>query len=101
MKMGNKYNRTIRKEDLDIGMEYRIKAMICVTTKYGKKIVIIIGLKAEMVDLFEPNYFDSKVAGLDKKLKKIVKGMILKAFERKGKDSNNNLDTDTELSTKY
>ena len=28
--MENKYNRTIRKEDLDIGMEYTIKAMNCV-----------------------------------------------------------------------
>ena len=29
MKMENKYNQTIRKEDLLIGMKYRIKAMLC------------------------------------------------------------------------
>ena len=40
MKMENKYNRTIRKEDLDIGTEYTITGMKCVTTKYGIKLVI-------------------------------------------------------------
>ena len=35
--MVNKYNRTIRKEDLDIGMEYTITGMKCVTNKFGKK----------------------------------------------------------------
>ena len=41
MKMKSKYNRTIRKEDLDIGMEYTITRMKCVTNKNGKKLVII------------------------------------------------------------
>ena len=39
--MENKYNRSIREDDLDIGMEYTTEAMKCMTTKYGKKIVII------------------------------------------------------------
>ena len=34
--MENKYNRTIRKEDSDIGIEYTVKGMKYVTTKYGK-----------------------------------------------------------------
>ena len=42
MKMKNKYSWTIRKEDLDIGMEYMITGMKCVTTKYGNKLVITI-----------------------------------------------------------
>ena len=45
MKTENKYGRTIRNEDLDIGMKYTIKAMICVTIKYGKQIVIIIDFR--------------------------------------------------------
>ena len=32
MKMENKYNKTIKTEYLDIGMEYMIKEMKCVTT---------------------------------------------------------------------
>ena len=35
--MENKYNRTIRKEELDIGMEYTMIGMKWVTNKYGKK----------------------------------------------------------------
>ena len=42
MNIENKYNQTIRKEDLDIGMEYMITAMKCVTTEHGNKLVIII-----------------------------------------------------------
>ena len=42
IKMENKYNRTISKEDLDIGMEYMIKTLKFVPTKSGKKIVIIL-----------------------------------------------------------
>ena len=40
MKMVYKCNRTIRKEDLDIGMEYTITGMKCITTKYGNKLLI-------------------------------------------------------------
>ena len=40
MKIENKYNRTIRNKNLDNGIKYTIKAMKCVTTKYGKKIFI-------------------------------------------------------------
>ena len=68
--MENKYNRTIRKEDLDIGMENTIKAMKFVTTKYWSKIVIIIDFKGEMVDLFALKRFNSKAADLEKKLQK-------------------------------
>ena len=58
MKMKWKYNRTISKEDLDPGMEYTIKGLKCVKTKYGKKIVFIIDFKGKMVDLFAPWNFD-------------------------------------------
>ena len=34
MKRENISNRTVRKENLDIGMKYTIKAIECVTTKY-------------------------------------------------------------------
>jgi len=54
MKMVYKCNRTIRKEDLDIGMEYKITVMKCVTTKDRSKPVIAINFKGEMVDLFSP-----------------------------------------------
>ena len=54
-----------------------------------------------MVDLFAPKCFDFKVADLEKKFKKLDKGIILKAIERKGKDNNNHLDIGIELSTKY
>ena len=60
MKMENKYNRTGRKEDLDIGMECTITGKKCFTTKYEKKLVIIIDCKGEMIDLFVPKRFDSK-----------------------------------------
>ena len=49
MKVENKYNRTIRKEDLVIGLEYTIKAMKSATAKYGKKIVIFIDFKGGTV----------------------------------------------------
>ena len=68
-KMENKYSQTIKKEGLDIGREYTIKGVKCFTTKYGKKIVIIIDLKGEIVDLLAPKRFDSKAADLEKKLK--------------------------------
>ena len=67
MKIENKYNRTIRKQDLDIGREFTITGMKCVTTKYGKKIVIIIDFKGEMVELFAPKRFYSKAADIEKK----------------------------------
>ena len=47
MKMENKYNRTVRKEDLDIIMDYTIKAMKCFTTKYEKKLVSLLILKVK------------------------------------------------------
>lgn len=99
MKVENKYNRTVKKEDLDIGIEYTIKAMKNVVTKYGNKLVIIINFEGEMVDIFAPKRFDSKAADFEKKFKKIEKdkGMILKVIERKGKDNNNYLDIDIEL----
>jgi len=101
MKMEKKYNRTTRKEDLDIGMEYTIKEMKCITTKYGKKLVITIDFKAEIVDLFVTKRFDSKAADLQKKLTKLDKYMILKVRKEKNKEKINYLDTDVELSTKY
>ena len=64
-KMENKYNQTIRKGKLDIGMDYTITGMKCVTTKYGKRLVIFIDFKGEMVDLFAPKFL-------------ILKQMILK-----------------------
>ena len=56
------------KEDLDIGIEYAIKGMKCVTTKYGREILIIIDFKSEMVDTFAPKRFDSKAADYKKEL---------------------------------
>ena len=99
MKTVNKQNRTIRKEDLDIGMEYTITGMKCVTNKFGKKPAITIHFIGEMVDLFAPKRFDCKAADLIKKLKKLEKGIILKAIERKNIDKINYLDI--ELNTKY
>ena len=54
-----------------------------------------------MVDLFAPKHFDFKPTNLEKKLKKLDKGIIFKVIDRKIKDKINYLDTDTELSTKY
>ena len=57
-----KYDRTIKKEYLDIGMEYMIKAMKRVTTKYGKKIVISFSLTTNFP--YKPNtylYFYSQL----------------------------------------
>ena len=65
--MGNKYNGTNRKEDLDIGMEYTVTGMKCVTTKHEKKIVIIIDFKCEVIDLFAVKHFGSQAADLEKK----------------------------------
>ena len=70
MKIVNKYNQTIRKEDLDVGIEYTITGMKCVATKYGNKVVITIHFKGEMVDLLVPKPFDSKAADLEKELQK-------------------------------
>ena len=61
-------------------MEYTIKPIKYITTKYGKKIVITIDFKGEMVYLFAPKRFDSKAAHLEKKFKKFDKVMILKAI---------------------
>jgi len=47
--MENKYNRTIRKEDLDIGMECTITGMKYITTEFGKKLVIIIDFKSDLL----------------------------------------------------
>ena len=66
MEIENKYNRTSRKEDLVIEMGYTITGTKCVTTKYGKKLVIIIDLKGEMGGLFAPKSFDAKSAYLEK-----------------------------------
>ena len=63
-----KNNQTIRKEDLVIGMEYTTTGIKCFTTKYGKKIVIIINFKGEMVDLFASKRFDSNAADLERHL---------------------------------
>ena len=76
MKGENKYNRTVRKENLEIGMEYTIKEIKFVATKYGKKIVIIIDSKGEMVYLFAPKRFNNKAADLEMKILKLDKGMI-------------------------
>ena len=53
-----------------------------------------------MVDLFAFKRFDSKAADLEKKLKKLDKGMILKFIE-KNKDNIKYLDTNVKVSTKY
>ena len=45
MKTVNKFKWTIRKKDLDIGMEYTIEAIKCVTSKFGNKLVITIDFK--------------------------------------------------------
>ena len=42
MKMINKYSRTIRKKDLNMGMEYTITGMKYVKTKCGNKLDITI-----------------------------------------------------------
>ena len=81
--MEDKYKRTIRKEDLDIGIEYTIKGIKYNTTKCGKTIVIIIDFICEMNDLFAPKRFDSKAGDLEKKPKKLDKCMTLKAIEKK------------------
>jgi len=80
--MEEKYNRNVRKEDLDIEMEYVIAEMECLTTRYGKKIAIIIDFKGVMVCIFAPKRFDSKAADIENKLKKLDKGVILKVTER-------------------
>ena len=71
MQIENKHNRTFWKQNLNTGMEYTIKGMKCVTTKFTKKIAIIIDFKGEMVDLFAPKRFDSKATDLEKKSKKL------------------------------
>jgi len=68
MRIENKNNRTSRKEDLDIRMEYTITGKTCVT-KYGSKIVITIDVEGEMADRFTPNRFLSKRADLEKEFK--------------------------------
>ena len=70
MEMENKYNRTIRKEDVDIGMQYTITRMKYVTTKYGN-----------ILDLFVPKHFDSKAAEFEKKFKKPDIGMNLSVMK--------------------
>ena len=55
--MENKYNRTIRKEDLDNGTENAITGTKYVSKKYGNKLVIIISYKDERFDLFSPKCF--------------------------------------------
>ena len=60
--MENKCDRTIQKEDLDLGMEYTIKGMKCVITKYRRKIVIITDFKSKIVYLFALKRFNSKAA---------------------------------------
>ena len=69
MKLDNKYNRTIKKEDLDTGMEYTIKGIKYFTTKYAEHINIIIDFEDKFVDLFVPKHFDSTAADPDKKFK--------------------------------
>ena len=49
MKIENKYNQNIIKDDLDTGTEYAIKAMKRIKTKHGNKVVITINLKGEVV----------------------------------------------------
>ena len=80
MKMENKYNRNISMEHLDIGMENTIIGMKCVTSKYGKKLVVTIDFKSEIVDLFAPKRFDTKAADLEKQFKKLDESMILKVI---------------------
>jgi len=58
MKMEIKYNQIIKKEDLDIEMEYT-----------GKKILLTFHFKDEMVDLLSAKRFDPKEADCEKKLK--------------------------------
>ena len=101
MQNENGYNRTIRKDNLDIRMEYMITGMKCVRTRNGNKLVITIDFEGEMGWSIAPKRFDSKAADLLKKLKKIDKGAILKAFEIKSKDNINYLDIDIELSSKH
>ena len=71
MVMVNKCNWTFRKDDIDTGMEYTVTGMKCVTTINGKKLVVIIHFKDEMVGLCTPKRFNSKAAGLEKKMRKI------------------------------
>ena len=56
MKMVDKYNRTIRKEDLDIKRKHTITGMKCVTTKYGKNSLLLLILKArkKIIWIFRP-----------------------------------------------
>ena len=80
MKMENKYNRTIRKEDLDSGMEYTIPGMKCIKLNTERNSLSLVIL---MVDLFVPRRVDSKAVDFEKKFKELDKGMILKIIERK------------------
>ena len=66
-------------------MEYTIIGIKWVAAKRGKTITIIIDFKGEMVDLYAPKRFVSKADDLEKKLKKLDKGMVLKVIERKKK----------------
>jgi len=83
MKIENKYNRTIRKEDLDTRMEYTIKTLKYVTTKYVNKLVITIDFKGEMVIYLSLSILIPKQSILKRNLKKLDKGMILKVIPRK------------------
>ena len=50
---------------MDLGVCYETKAMKCVKTKYGNKLVITVDFKGEEV---APKRFDSKAADFEKKL---------------------------------
>ena len=62
IKIENNYNQTVKKEGLDLGIEYEIKAMKCVKTKYGNKLAITISFKGEAVDIFAKKQFDSIIS---------------------------------------
>ena len=70
MKMENKYNQTIRKQNLDIGIEYTIKAMKCVIAKYGNKLVIITLKMKQCISVYQ-NHLILQQLILKKKIKKI------------------------------
>ena len=83
----NKYNETIKKESLVLGLKYNVYKMRIAKTKYGDKLIVVIHHNNKLCDLFIPQRYNSIANELVLK-----KNLVLQPILRVNKNSEQYVD---------
>ncbi len=83
----NKYNETIRKEELVLGLKYTIVKMRIAKTKYGDKLVVVINHNDKPCDLFITQKYNAIANEL-----LLKKNLVLQPIVRENKNKETYVD---------